>query len=348
EIEIEKDSETEINVKIVSKYESHQAFTVEIPVSFGDKLEGKFSVDFLETVSAEDSSNGVGSEDIPPENSSGEENGFVSGNSGTNAQTVDSEAETNGLKSVSRIKPDGKLPVKMDLPNGTTFVRIGLFENGEISDLPEGTKISTDEGGSYYMIFGGGIAEFGLSGFFITESGYSLLLDFEKAELGEREEITVAVEAFSSLGKLGDYNISVKTDVDGTGNIKKVSAVHNMEIEESGDVQNEGSVLLSKGDWIKTEFPKEWAEESALMCSVQILSISGDGKPVYVSADESFEPSYTVDDFCVLTIKPGEMLPAAGTYQAYIKWEFEGICFYKDRVTFFINYLSDTYSTFES
>ena len=187
-----------------------------------------------------------------------------------------------------------------------------------------------------------------MSDFYFIDGKHALLLDFGKAEIDAGKKLTIAVETTSTSGMTANYEVSsIPRDFE-SGKIKTASSVEQfVEAEESGK-----PYILSAGEWFETSFPEEWIENGAAQSIyINVLSGYSNGEPVFESAGENFKTEYTLNhekgshDFA---IKPGEYLPAAGTYEMIIRWEFEGICFYNERTTFFINYLSDIYSTFES
>lgn len=358
EIEIGNETETAVEMKIIPPSGEHGEITTTVEVAVGEKLSGKFKVVFSEATVSGEVSGESGTTDIPPEGGNMEtppaeepENGGSESPSGStegSAPTVNTGAKAE-IKTIPYFDSDGKLPVAMDLPGEIRTVKIGISEEGSFKPLPEGTKISLNNGNSYYLISDGADAEFPVSEFYVLESGYALLLDFEKAEIDSTKELVIAIEITSTSGATANYNVS-STPVDfESGKIKIASSVEELvDAEESGKPH-----ILSQGDWIETEFMKEWISNGiTYSCDVMILSEFIDGKPVFYDTGEDFDKgTYTVNEeegSCVRILKPGKFIPAAGTYEMIIRWEFEGICFYNERTTFFINYLADIYSTFES
>lgn len=356
-IEIGNETETAVEMKIIPPSGEHGEITATVEVAVGEELSGRFKVVFSEATVSGEVSGESGTTDIPPEggnmetplaeepekggseNSSGSTEGSAPAvNAGTNAE----------IKTIPYFDSDGKLPVVMDLPGGIRTVKIGISEEGSFKNLPAGTKISLDNGESYYMVSEGAEAEFPVSEFYVLESGYALLLDFEKAEIDSTKKLVIAIETTSTSGATANYNVS-STPVDfESGKIKIESSV-----EELVETEGRGKpYILSAREWFETSFPEEWIENGAAQSIyINVLSGYSDGEPVFESAGENFKTEYVQNhekgshDFKIMQ---GEYLPAAGTYEMIIRWEFEGICFYNERTAFFINYLSDIYSTFES
>ena len=359
EIEIGSGSETETSVemKIIPPSGEHGEITATVEVALGTELSGRFKVVFLEAAAVEESSGESGTTDIPPEEGTGENPPAEepesespessSGNAEGSAPTVDAGTKAE-ISALPFFDSDGKLPVAMNLPGGIKTVKIGIVKEGIFKNLPEGTKISLDNGGSYYLVSAGAEAEFSVSEFYVLESGYALLLDFEKAEIDSTKELVIAIETTSTSGATANYNVS-STPVDfESGKIKIASSVEQLvETEE-----REKPYILSGGEWLETSFPEEWIENGAAQSIfINVLSGYSDGSPVFESAEENFKTEYIQNDLNGshdFKIMPGEYLPGAGTYELIIRWEFEGICFYNERITFCINYLADIYSTFES
>jgi len=357
EIEIGSETETSVEMKIIPPSGGHGEITATVEVALGTELSGRFKVVFLEAAAVEESSGESGTTDIPPEEGTGENPPAEepesespessSGNAEGSAPTVDAGTKAE-IKALPFFDSDGKLPVAMDLPGGIKTVKIGIVKDGIFENLPEGTKISLDNGGSYYLVSGGADAEFSVSEIHFIDGKQSVLLDFEKAGIEPEKEITVAIETTAISGLTETYEV-LSTPIDfESGKIKIASSVEQLvETEE-----REKPYILSGGEWLETSFPEEWIENGAAQSIfINILSGYSDGNPVFESAEENFKTEYVQNDLNGshdFKIMPGEYLPGAGTYELIIRWEFEGICFYNERITFFINYLADIYSTFES
>ncbi len=283
------------------------------------------------------------------ESGGGETGGSVGGTSGT------VEAPAGKIDILPNFEPAGMLPMKVDIPVGAHYVRIGTYEGEKLAPLPAGTRISLNEGKDFYIIPENAVPEFPISNITCSENKYSILLDFGRAEITPAEAVAFGVEAFSESGKIAVLKGESLPDISGAGISKIETGVEELEIGEGEEEiipEEPEYYVLSEGGTIRISFPEEWKNFAKSGYSIQMLRTAENETVGYSNVDilvNSLWAEYAEEEGNAdLLIKVGEILPPAGKYQAILQWEFNGICFYKKQITFFINYSTDIYSTFES
>ena len=301
----------------------------------------------------------------PPEVESEDFSGENQYEAGSSESWLGSELKIETVKIFGQKQ---KLPAKLTRTSGTTAIKLGLDNGGTLAAFPDYTRFSFDNGASWYISSNGYIPLFAAS-----EITGSLLLDFSNANLSEASSFVLAVEAFSGETSVGysktetafaamePYKTAVLSESLPMQLAEESEAEAESETEaetEEPPVSEQKSRILAAGESLEITFPAEWISQNGSGYSLEYtvdfltLSINEPKELVYsrvIPSDEAnsgISAIYTADaesKIHNLVIKAEETLtPLAGTYVVDLKWNYEGICFYETKITFFINYSAQT------
>lgn len=246
------------------------------------------------------------------------------------------------------------VPMEIVFPKNADKVLLGINGDGTVGKFPKGTRISTDGGKTFYLLYSGGVFE--------TEKikiEGNVIIDLSRTKLNSNEIDEINIQAEAYINKL--VVEAEKTVECINGELEKCETVISRK-EETADLQigenpseseakTEKVNILSVGDSILMYFPTEWVgDEYGFEWSLEILTIK-DGEKAYetvVMAESGISGLYTDDaEDHSLKISIDE-IPRAGTYRINMKWKYNDFCFYETKETFFIDYSNYSDSTFES
>lgn len=260
------------------------------------------------------------------------------------------------MKTIGNFDLSHQLPVVLKLEENVTSIRLGLkgqpAKEGDrtLVPFPDNTRLSLNQGSSYYSMYNGYICEFALQ----EMTSLPLLLDFSHTTLQADKELTLAMEAYA-----GDELLAV-CEATTVINAQVFCQVHPESLlEEEAQQEESGSegtaqpdaqlltdesparYVLDQDTFLRFTFPESW-KEADLEYSVEFLTLTEDQELEYTTvtlSTQALSAEYTEDeDKHTLIFKIGETLPQAGTYRVNIKWSFEEICYAQTQTTFFINY----------
>lgn len=262
------------------------------------------------------------------------------------------------LKTISRFDPAQQLPVKIQISEDITSVRLGReTEDGEFEPLPDNTMLSLDNGKGYYMLYDGYVAEFSPQELELQDpTTIPVLLDFTHTDLEEDDTLVLEMQAYSEAG------LQATRRAETTADARKscLTLTHPLDTETWDVVFTEGdtresaaaaeqygwrSGILTYNNALEFVLPMEWLD-AELEYSAEMLTMTEEQTLEYVPVTLSEAGLYgkfqDFDQTHNLVLRIGESLPQAGTYRLNMKWSYEGICFSQTQTTFFINYSVNT------
>ena len=281
----------------------------------------------------------------------------------------DEEKAPIRLETLSRFDAAGMLPVNVVLTEDVTSVRIGLGQTdpdaeedpekpvAEVLPLPGKTRFSLDGGENFYMLYEGSVAEFSVEGM----TSFTMLLDLRYTGMEVGTGFLLAMDAYA--GEEHTANSFARTICGTTKPVR--AAVYDKQAyqkrqtrsaeEEEEPLKKQGSYILNQNTVLELTMPEEW-QEAETAYSLEFLTLAEDKtleyKPVSLKTSglqmlyeeeaqtdadaQKEDPEDIRKDTLVLGI--GEKLPPAGTYRINMEWTYEGVCYAKKQMTFFINY----------
>ena len=256
------------------------------------------------------------------------------------------------LNTIHAVHPSELLPVRIELPEGITAIRLGVQtaygDNGEVASFPDYTMFSLDGGASYYMLYGEVIPEFVLE----NVMDIPLLLDFSYTEMACKDEasggqktINLAMETYvgDELFKTQSSTVAFNQEPSG------IPTVWPQELQTDGeavtvisDAENQRlGPILTFDNQLYVEFPIEW-EEAELQYSVEYLTMTEDEKLEYIPVTPTQDGLYFEyirdAETHKLEFRLGDRFMTPGTYRLNLTWTYEGISFIDTQITFFIHY----------
>lgn len=270
-----------------------------------------------------------------------------------------------GINTVQSFDKRQLVPVTLSGTETADSVRLGFY-NETMTAFPDYTRLSFNEGKSWYVICGGYIPSFGAE-----EISGPVLLDFSRTNLEGTQTLTFAAEALSGGELIGEAKTAAvlsEMDICETSIFSETEMMQLSEESESEEIsENEKSAIKSRiltaGESLEITFPTEWipTEESgySFEYSINLLTLSQDGSYTPVAdrilpgaAENSGLTAIHTADAETGThnfvVRITDNIPQAGTYIAYLKWSYQGISFYETQITFFINYSAQTVHPSES
>lgn len=231
------------------------------------------------------------------------------------------------LDPVQSFDPAAVLPVWVDPARGVQQIRLGLGadDGDELLAFPAYTCYSLDQGGSYYMLYHGGIIT--------LEAGdgeaLPVLLDLSGTGLAAGTDVALAAEAYTGQWLIGTAAAATKADMAWSWQLSSdfLTAETPLVVtlpEQRTDCTFEYAVHVLTAATVKDEE----TGETAYLPAEYVDPAAGTLNTVY-AADENGH---------TLTISAGESLPPAGTYRLTMKWKYKEFCFEQTQITFFINY----------
>ena len=334
-----------VKVKDISESNSSDT-TADFSISWGE-MKGNFRV-IIPKKEKVDVMGDSSEESIPEENPE-----QPSENTGENpGEVVSGQGTKLNAEAPSRFDKNQLLPVKIDLPEGTTKVTI--------DDLPAKTKYKS--GNNEYMLWFGGTAE-------IKNTDGVICFDFSSAELAE-SNVTISAKAFSGEAFLGSAAITSAADAQNDCSVSvrsvfekvheenpeqnQVSPEENPEetllkeetlLEEETPGKVTSPLILSVGKVLEVAFPEEWNGEDYLIdYYLSFLKKESNGNLVYEDIPLEKGGSSADEEKNKLTLELKDQHFSAGTYLLKIEWRYKNFVFYETEITFFINYSDPSFS----
>lgn len=299
------------------------------------------------------------STDVPDEDpSDSEENQFGAGGA---QNWVGTE---NTIKTVKSFDQKHKIPLMLKRTSTATAISFGIYKENNLSALPDYSRLSFDNGESWYVIINSCVPRFAVS-----EITGILLLDLSNANLEEEKTVVFAAEAFAGENSEGISKAEANVAQMSICETSVVSGTLEMQIAEAAETESSeeetarGGKILRSGESLVIDFPAEWIPEAdsgySLEYTVDLLTLSENEprklvrSPITTSNSENsgITTIYTADaenEIHNLVFALAKETPQAGTYAVNLKWNYQGICFYETRITFFINYSAQTVRPSES
>lgn len=265
------------------------------------------------------------------------------------------------FKTLQAFHPSQLLPVRIELPEEVTTLRLGVQsvygEHTYFEPFPDYTMFSLDGGASYYMLYGAYVPEFILEN--VTE--IPMLLDFSYAkmdcsyrDLDEQEKMNLAMEVYvnDELFKTDSSAIVLSQEPSGMPILRP--RVQQTEVAESEVItitnDTEDQLLgpiLTFDNKLEFAFPVEWEEaELELKYSVELLTMTEEQKLEYVPVTltkAGLNAIYIADEqMHKLVFRLGDRFVTPGTYRLNMTWMYEDVCYSDTQTTFFIHYSART------
>lgn len=322
ELALQQDVKTQLNLCItlteVARNTSHEEWTVQVQVTWGEDMQGTFQVTVPEAELVSETT---------PETEPAEQTEPTEETSLTESETEPSalatgeseEADPVQMKALPVFRPEEQLPVMLTLTQKVTAVRFGLQttveQNTLFSPLPDYTMISLDQGATYYMVYGDHFPEFSLQ----NPQTLPVLLDFTYAQLNAGETLTLAMETCVN----GQWNDRYTAD----------SAFH-------GETSDSEKLIVTFANNLEFHFPVQW-ETAELEYTVDFLTMTEEKTLVYQPATLSEDQLYATytreENNHKLQLQLGSRFMQPGTYRICMTWAFEGVCYAQTETTFFVN-----------
>lgn len=273
------------------------------------------------------------------------------------------------LSTLNEFEISNCLPLKLTVSGTPEMVCIGL--NGE-ETLPEWTRYSLDGGQNWYLLYFGGYLENPNTDQILLDFSRTALAEEEILVLearaytqsvcvGEATEDTVALAPGAQSGLVPILTGPDPEDLEilnGFLNPEEVPAAPDGEdsaqaqTEQSEPADEGASELAPEADgepefawntehWFSIPLPAGWEQcGEAVSYSAELLQRSGEDAIAYapVSWDSASLNGVIHPESGNLIVYLGGTTAAAGTYRLTLECVFEGICFYREQTTFFINY----------
>lgn len=196
------------------------------------------------------------------------------------------------------------LKIDLSLPEGADSLELTMGESG----FPAFTRYSADYGQTWNVLcFGGAI--------WVDAAADSLLLDVSGAENKPDGAVSITARAYAGQTLVAQGSADI--------------------IFEKILLQT-SPLLTDKEDALVLSLP-QGMEECDLAYTVLAQLVDTTGKAHYVDVTDNVGLVFAMKDG-QLTVRFGQTLPPAGTYQLQIQCNYLGVCIRQTQVTFFINY----------
>lgn len=347
------DSEAVVTLTITAAEEITRAGAADVQISLGG-LSGVFRVELIEDLPDETAD----PEETEPETEPETEEPA----GGSNMEVIlpgNMDIPTNmaqvTLQTLREFEMNGLLPVKASVSGLADGVRIGL--EGE-EPLPAMTRYSLDGGETWYLMYDGGYLELDYENDNGEEEQWHLLLDLSLQEL--QGDSLLQLEAVACLEgqtagvchaetvpreepeRSDTVQILREPSPEELAQLTEDAVPENPEQVEPADpaepVKLESGA--AEGASFRILLPIGWAEATELCYRAELLGVLEDGTTGYSAIEWDAHGLNAVVDPQTgeLVVYLGEGSPAAGTYRLTLEGKYEGLCFYREQMTFFINY----------